>query len=264
MISGIIAASSSKLITCMLSARATSRGSGFSPRRPIATSAAAKLLSISPCRSSGPSALTIMFGAAACKSATNCSSAAASGELTIISLPLTIMLAFGELWIMGKISASTAAAGISAAKLSSTSATHLSASAPNVVLIAPITVFCSASSPTFILQAYKVLPSPVATRNDANSISLATAATGSSLTCSSVTIGVATGSGLSWQPRSNAQANAPKIIRPIIGNSAFIKLPDFSSSCTNGAMLVVSEIRSPAGAAISIPAGTTPAAQAGI
>ena len=140
------------------------------------------------------------------------------------------ILAFGTFLTIGKIAASWAAAGISIAKLSSTSARQLLASSPNALVKAFMTLVCSVSLPTFIRQAYNSPFSPVAIRNDAGSTSAATAVALPSAACSWVTAGVATGSGFSWQPLSNAQAKAPKIIRPMMGSSAFIKLPSVSSS----------------------------------
>ena len=150
-------------------------------------------------------------------------------------------------------------------KLSSTSARQLLASSPNVAVRASITLPCSVSLPTFIRQAYSSLFSPVAIRNDAGSISAATTDCPSSLTaCCSVATGLPTGSGLSWQPLSSAHANAPKIISPIIGSSAFIKLPFSSSSRRIGAVVTVSDTRAPAGAAAIIPAGKIALAHTGI
>ena len=109
-----------------------------------------------------------------------------------------IMLASGTFWNISKIAARLAAAGISVAKLSSTSARHLLASSPNSADIAFIIVVLKASSPTFIRQAYRVLSSPIAIRNEAGSTSAATTACPSSITSSSATTtGVATGSGSS-------------------------------------------------------------------
>ena len=99
-------------------------------------------------------------------------------------------------------------------------------------------------------------------RKDAGSISAATACP-SVATCCSVT-GFPTGAGLSSQPLRSAQASAPRMIRPIIGNRAFIKLPSFSSSRCKGAVLVVSEMRSPTGTPATMLAGTTALAHEGI
>ena len=263
--SGSVASSTEKLITWTLSARATSRGSGLSPRFFIALLAANKLLSISFFRSNGLSACTFMAGAAAFKSAISLSRANTSDVLTVIVSPSISILAFGTLFRIGNIVASCAAAGMSVAKLSSTSARHLLASSPNTLVRTFITLVCKVSSPTLRLQAYSCLFSPVAIRNDAGWI-FAIAAPDSlpcAPCCTAATAGVATGSGFSWQPLSNAQANAPNIIKPIIGSSAFIKLPCGSSVRCKGAVLTVSEMGVPVGVAASALAGRTVAAHAG-